>query len=247
MFGRQPETHPTVARTFSRGQAAMRSRDRWCRRRQVFEVVEDERQFPGAQDLPQPVGDWPAGDLADAQGPGDRAEDERGVADRRQRDEDDVGNDVVELGRRREGDARFADPAGAGQGEQAHVGTAQERGNLSNVVRATNEGRRRGRQGRELDGDRGERTARWGGDEAPRRRTRHRGCVPVGQIPVERRLGDPVGAALLTAGRWPRLIARRIVRSLTPSASASSRADRTPDSAPVSGLCPVRSRSRAMS
>jgi len=108
-----------------------------CRRRQhLLEVVEHQQQLSIAQLARQPLRDGlRSAATTDAQFARDGRGDEQRVANRRQIDEHDaVGEAVLDGPRQLDRQARFADPAGAGQGEQADLFVEQPLGGLSERV-----------------------------------------------------------------------------------------------------------------
>ena len=76
-------------------------------------------------------------------------EDEGGVADRGQRHEGDAVREVAgEVPGQPEGQPRLADPAGAGQGDEAHVVAAAAARRRRDLALAADQARQRGGQGR---------------------------------------------------------------------------------------------------
>jgi len=136
-------------------------------RHHLLQVVQQEQQVAASQRRRQGAPQRHAGNLAHAEGLGDRRDNEVGVADRRQTDE---GDTVRELGRQVGADLerqpRLADPAGTGQRQQPHT-LAQSGGDLGDLPLAADE-RRRGRgQGRRRSVGR------------PERGPAARGCRPI--------------------------------------------------------------------
>jgi hypothetical protein len=89
-------------------------------RQHLLEVVEDQQQGPPAKVPLHALGHRPVARLAHAEGLRDRRGDEVGVADRSEGDEGDTGDEVRGEGLGHpQGQARLADAAGAGQGQEA--------------------------------------------------------------------------------------------------------------------------------
>ena len=85
----------------------------------LLEVVEDEQQVPVAQEVQQQVARRLGADLAQLQGAGDGHGDERGIGQRRQRDERGaVGELNAQMRRQIEGEAGLAGAAGPRQRQQ---------------------------------------------------------------------------------------------------------------------------------
>ena len=96
-------------------------------RHHVFEVVQHQQRLGLAQGSHQAVahGDLPG--LQQPGGAGHGGRHQRRVRDRRQGNEEDaVGEVRADLGGEGESEGGLADAAGAGQGEEANIGTAQE-------------------------------------------------------------------------------------------------------------------------
>ena len=82
-----------------------------------------------------------AGVCAHAQHLGDGGQDEVGVDNRSQRDKVDAVDKVVkQVGGRLQRKARLADPAGTGEGEQAHIFLEEKLLDLGEAVAAAEEG-----------------------------------------------------------------------------------------------------------
>jgi len=93
---------------------------------EMLEIVEHDQHLPSVQQPGEPLLDRFGAGTADTKCLGNRGEDERGVGDRGEMDEDRTVREV-RFGERGgvDSEARFADTAGAGQGEQAHIGSCE--------------------------------------------------------------------------------------------------------------------------
>ena len=107
-----------------------------------------------------------AGRLGDTENAGDGGRHDGGVAYDRQVDEEDAVSEVLQqIGGKLQAEACLARAAGAGQGEQAHVGPAQQGQAVGHLLVATDEGGQSGWAGRAgaSRGDRGVETGRQAG------------------------------------------------------------------------------------
>ena len=122
-------------------------------RQHLLEVVEHQEQVPVAEVPRHAVGQRPVARLPHAEGLRDRRGDEGGVADRGEGDEDDaVGEVAAQLLRDPQGEARLADAAGTGQGQEADAVAAQQVAHGGDLGVPTDEGREGDRQGRGVHG-----------------------------------------------------------------------------------------------
>jgi hypothetical protein len=113
----------------------------------VLEVVQDQQQAPAGKVLDDVVGDRPAAGLAYVQCVGDGRPHERRIGQRREVDEPDPVRNV-ERERRggRDRQSGLADATGAGQGEQPHLLLAEQGEGQTDLVLASDQSRRLGRQ-----------------------------------------------------------------------------------------------------
>ncbi len=116
-------------------------------RHDVLEVVEDEQHLPLAQIIGQAVAQGTAAHLAQTQRLGDGGDDETRLAEGVEGHEPDpVRERIGHLGRDLDGQPGLANPAGAGEGQQADVGAEQQGGGRGSLALAADEGSERGRQ-----------------------------------------------------------------------------------------------------
>ncbi|MDF3039208.1 MAG: hypothetical protein K0Q71_1914, partial [Thermomicrobiales bacterium] len=113
----------------------------------LLDVIQDQQQVAMAQDCRERLGDRSIAALADAQRPGDHRDDQRGIADRRQRYEGDaVGEGVLELIRDLEREPSLANAAGTGQCHEPDVIPVQQRRDCCSLPLSADEGRQGVRQ-----------------------------------------------------------------------------------------------------
>ena len=113
----------------------------------LLEVVQDEQHLARAQLRHELLRQRTGARVAEAEGPGDRRQDELRVAQRGQFDEADAGGERrSNLLRDPEGEAGLADPSRAGQGDERDVVAEQEVTDGVDLVLAADEGSARGRQ-----------------------------------------------------------------------------------------------------
>ena len=97
-------------------------------RDEVLAVVEEEQELLAAEGGDEPVDEWPLAGLRHLEGAGNRGQHQGWIAQRGQIDEDDaVGERARHLVRDRQRQARLADAAGTGQGQQRHGFVDQQR------------------------------------------------------------------------------------------------------------------------
>ena len=119
-----------VTATFRPGHAATIAASEGRGVDDLLEVVEDEQQPPALEVCDEALLELALA-VEEPERARDRADHVAGIPDRLQRHEDDAVRELVRRRRRdRLGEPRLADPAGAGDREQAHVVAAQERGRL---------------------------------------------------------------------------------------------------------------------
>jgi hypothetical protein len=108
----------------------------------VLQVVDHQQPFLLAQGVLEGLDERVLGELVHAEHAGKGRHDVARVADGRQwHVEHPIWEIVQELGAHLEGQARLAGAAGAGQGEQAHVGAGQELDHLGTLYLAPDKGR----------------------------------------------------------------------------------------------------------
>ena len=107
----------------------------------LFEVVQEQQGGPVLQVVAQGVQRIQAREVAQAQRPGDRRQDPRGVAHRCQVHEPDaVGEGVLHAPGDLQGQPRLADARGPGEGEEADLGLGQKPRPRGHLFVATDEG-----------------------------------------------------------------------------------------------------------
>jgi hypothetical protein len=113
----------------------------------LLEVVQHQEQVLIGQRTPERLDQGRVDLLLDPAGLGDRGEDEGGIADGRERDEDDAigkaGGEVVGHGQRQPG---LADPTGAGQGQDRHIRIEQQVADSRHFPVPADQGRARHRE-----------------------------------------------------------------------------------------------------
>jgi hypothetical protein len=143
---------PVLTRDTQDSAAGDQRRQRWAGGQQtgddgagiqhLLEVVEHQQRSPLAQKARHSLFDAAALDIPHPKRLRDARRDERGVAHGGEGDEPDAVREGVG-GRRghRERQAGLADAAGAGQGQQAHVVAAQQRGGVGDLALAADQRR----------------------------------------------------------------------------------------------------------
>ncbi len=137
-----------MTRSVSPGHAASSSTRAGAAVRHVLEIVQHQQHGPIAQRRPEPVDRRPVARLPHPDHPGHGRQDEVRLDERRQGHEPGVPRE-----RRRDllghaqGEAGLADAAGAGQGQEAHVGAAQQLDSRVHLPFAADERGQRDRQG----------------------------------------------------------------------------------------------------
>ena len=113
---------------------------------EVLEVVEDEQEPLLGEEALEALGDGSGAGLAEPERLRDRGQDERGVGDRRERDEEDALREVLDqLGGGLEREPGLARAARAGERQQAHVVPPKPLGDRGHLALAADQ--RRGLDG----------------------------------------------------------------------------------------------------
>ncbi len=148
LLTRHPEHCPAGHECLQARARAQEVGDVWRGFDDLLEIVEDEEQVFRPQRGGELFRRRPVGEFAQAQGVGDRRDDEVGIADRREGDKHGaVGEYYFQLGSGLDGEARLADAAGTGQRDEPDLGATQEIANGNDLLFPANERRERERQG----------------------------------------------------------------------------------------------------